>query len=71
MNQDRLQWAVRTRQRWPLIRSIEGCTYTEYRQIKEQIRRRGWSADSDVTRSSGRAEQARTQWFESGAGGRA
>jgi len=38
MRKDRLEWAIRTKQKWPLIKSVEGCTYEQYRKAKAKIK---------------------------------
>ena len=37
-NRQRLEWAIRNKQPWPLIQKIEGVTYEEYRRVKWRIR---------------------------------
>lgn len=37
-NRHRLEWAIRNKQPWPLIKKIEGVTYEEYRRVKWRIR---------------------------------
>lgn len=38
MNRDRLDWAIKTKQPWPVIQSVEGCSYEEYRRRKLALR---------------------------------
>lgn len=38
INQERLEWAIKTKQSWPMIQKIEGVTYEEYRRVKLRLR---------------------------------
>lgn len=54
-NVNRLGWAVRTKQSWQLIHRVEGCTYQEYRAIKD--RQRAERRQSSAQRSLNAAEE--------------